>query len=115
MVVGVGVAASQGMLHAEQLSVELAEPVFTWPTLSWPAVFGIALPLFVVTMASQNIPGVAVIRASGYDTPVSPVIGWIGSRATLPYLDGGYSAWVRAGSSVASALVHQSFTVIPTS
>lgn len=42
------------------------------PTLSWPAVFGIALPLFVVTMASQNIPGVAVIRASGYDTPISP-------------------------------------------
>jgi benzoate membrane transport protein len=83
LLVGVGVAASQGLLHAEQLSVELAVPVFTWPTLSWPAVFGIALPLFVVTMASQNIPGVAVIRASGYDTPISPVIGWIGVVNTV--------------------------------
>jgi benzoate membrane transport protein len=83
LVVGVGVAAAQGLLHAEQLRVELATPVFTWPTLSWPAVFGIALPLFVVTMASQNIPGVAVIRASGYDTPISPVIGWIGVVNTV--------------------------------
>lgn len=72
LLVGVGVAATQGLLHAEQLRLELAAPEFTWPTLSWPAVFGIALPLFVVTMASQNIPGVAVIRASGYDTPISP-------------------------------------------
>lgn len=83
LLVGVGVAVAQGLLHAEQLRLELATPVFTWPTLSWPAVFGIALPLFVVTMASQNIPGVAVIRASGYDTPISPVIGWIGVANTV--------------------------------
>ena len=83
LLVGVGVAATQGLLHAEQLRLELATPEFTWPTLSWPAVFGIALPLFVVTMASQNIPGVAVIRASGYDTPISPVIGWIGVVNTV--------------------------------
>ncbi len=37
-----------------------------------------ALPLFVVTMASQNVPGVAVIRASGYTVPISPLIGWTG-------------------------------------
>ncbi len=78
LLVGVGVAASQGLLHAGEIHLQLAVPVLTVPTLSWPAVFGIALPLFMVTMASQNIPGVAVIRASGYDTPVSPVIGWIG-------------------------------------
>jgi len=83
LLVGVGVAVAQGLLHAGQLRLELATPVFTWPTLSWPAVFGIALPLFVVTMASQNIPGVAVIRASGYDTPISPVIGWIGVANTV--------------------------------
>ncbi len=83
LLVGVAVAAAQGLLHIEALRVELAVPVFTWPTLSWQAVFGIALPLFVVTMASQNIPGVAVIRASGYATPISPVIGWIGVVNTV--------------------------------
>lgn len=35
---------------------------------------GLALPLFVVTMASQNLPGVAVIRASGYQLPISRLI-----------------------------------------
>lgn len=83
LLVGVAVAAGQGLMHMDALRVEMAVPVFTRPTLSWQAVFGIALPLFVVTMASQNIPGVAVIRASGYDTPVSPVIGWIGLINTL--------------------------------
>ena len=83
LLVGVIVASAQGLLHMQAVRLELAAPVFTWPTLSWSAVFGIALPLFVVTMASQNIPGVAVIRASGYDTPVSPVIGWIGAVNTL--------------------------------
>lgn len=83
LLVGVIVASAQGLLHMQAVRLELAAPVFTWPTLSWSAVFGIALPLFVVTMASQNIPGVAVIRASGYDTPVSPVIGWIGTVNTL--------------------------------
>jgi benzoate membrane transport protein len=38
----------------------------------------VAVPLFVVTMASQNVPGVAVIRASGYDVPISPIVGWTG-------------------------------------
>lgn len=76
---GLAVAGSQGLLHFERLQLELARPVFTAPTLSVAAVVGIALPLFVVTMASQNVPGVAVIRASGYRVPVSPSIGWIGT------------------------------------
>ncbi len=46
--------------------------------------------LFVVTMASQNIPGVAVMRASGYDAPVSP-IGWIGVVNTLLAPFGAYA------------------------
>jgi len=78
LAIGIGVAAGGGMLRWEALELTLARPVFTAPTLSWTAVFGIALPLFLVTMASQNVPGAAVIRASGYTVPVSPAIGWIG-------------------------------------
>lgn len=41
----------------------------------WSAVtLELAVPLFVVTMASQNLPGVAVVRASGYTLPVSKII-----------------------------------------
>jgi benzoate membrane transport protein len=79
LLAGVLFAAAFGLLAMEGLSLQLAKPVFIMPTFSLPAIIGIALPLFVVTMASQNVPGVAVIRASGYDVPISPVIGWIGT------------------------------------
>ena len=52
----------------------LAIPVFTMPTFTWAATISLALPLFVVTMASQNLPGVSAIRAAGYTMPISKII-----------------------------------------
>jgi len=78
LLVGVAIAGALGLLRVDGLSLQLAKPIFTTPTFSFAAVIGIALPLFIVTMASQNVPGVAVIRASGYPIPISPVVGWIG-------------------------------------
>jgi benzoate membrane transport protein len=75
---GVLIAAALGLLRMETVRLELAKPVWTAPGFSMSALIGVALPLFVVTMASQNIPGVAVIRASGYPIPISPVVGWTG-------------------------------------
>ncbi|WP_295841911.1 benzoate/H(+) symporter BenE family transporter [uncultured Xanthomonas sp.] len=83
LLVGTAVAAGTGTLHLEAAQLRLAQPVLVSPTLSWQALFGIALPLFVVTMTSQNLPGVAAIRASGYAVPISPTIGWIGVVNTL--------------------------------
>lgn len=83
LLVGIGWAATLGLLHVEALRWQLAKPIFIMPTFSLAAVVGIALPLFVVTMASQNVPGVAVIRASGYAIPISPVVGWTGVANTL--------------------------------
>lgn len=57
-------------------------PVFTAPRFSLSAIVSLAIPLFVVTMASQNLPGVAVIRASGYQLPISRLITLTG-LATL--------------------------------
>ena len=78
LLVGIAFAAGLGLLRVDGLTLELAKPIFIAPTFSLAAVVGIALPLFIVTMASQNVPGVAVIRASGYSIPISPVIGWTG-------------------------------------
>ena len=78
LLVGIVFAAALGLLHVEGLSLQLATPIFIAPTFSFAAIVGIALPLFIVTMASQNVPGVAVIRASGYPIPISPVVGWTG-------------------------------------
>ncbi|HSX64765.1 MAG TPA: benzoate/H(+) symporter BenE family transporter, partial [Pseudoxanthomonas sp.] len=75
LLVGIAFAGGNGLLQLDGLRLDLAKPVFAVPTISASAIFGIALPLFLVTMASQNVPGVAVIRASGYAVPISPVIG----------------------------------------
>jgi benzoate membrane transport protein len=55
------------------------------------ALVGVALPLFVVTMASQNLPGVAAQRAAGFDTPVSPVITTTGLATLVLAPFGGYA------------------------
>lgn len=91
LLVGIAMAAGQGLMRLEQVQLQLARPVFTMPTLSWAAMFGIALPLFIVTMASQNVPGVAVLKASGYAAPVSPVVGWIGTVNVLLAPFGAYA------------------------
>ena len=58
--------AARGQLVGSALTLSLAMPVLVVPTFSWAAMVSLALPLFVVTMASQNLPGVAAIRAAGY-------------------------------------------------
>ncbi|MEM6432312.1 MAG: benzoate/H(+) symporter BenE family transporter [Cyanobacteria bacterium P01_D01_bin.115] len=83
LVLGVLIAGSQGLLQLEAVQLQWATPVFTSPRFSLSALMGMALPLFIVTMASQNVPGVAVIRAFGYTVPSSPLIGWTGVATLL--------------------------------
>jgi benzoate membrane transport protein len=82
LLVGVVHVWAHGQLHSQALVLGWATPVFTMPTFSFSALVSLALPLFVVTMASQNMPGVAAIRASGYALPISKLITLTG-LATL--------------------------------
>ncbi|MFM2035444.1 MAG: benzoate transporter BenE [Pseudomonadota bacterium] len=73
--------ALRGQVAMDGLTLALASPVWVGPQFTWAALVSLALPLFVVTMASQNLPGVAAIRASGYGPdsadggiPISKVI-----------------------------------------
>jgi benzoate membrane transport protein len=71
---GTAFAAASGQLHLEGVSLSLTVPVFVAPEFTLAAAVSLALPLFVVTMASQNLPGVAAIRAAGYQMPISKII-----------------------------------------
>ena len=66
--------AIQGGFMPAKVTFELASPVFVTPSFSFAAFVSLALPLFIVTMASQNLPGVAAIRAAGYSMPLSNII-----------------------------------------
>ena len=91
LLVGMAVAALQGQLHVSSVVWSWALPVWVSPTWSWAAMVSVALPLFVVTMASQNLPGVAAQRASGFDIPVSPVVGVTGLVSLVLAPFGGYA------------------------
>jgi len=82
LLAGIACAAFNGQLHLDGVQWGLTLPVFTMPEFTWRAMVSLALPLFVVTMASQNLPGVAAIRAAGYDMPISKIITLTG-LATL--------------------------------
>ena len=65
------------------ITFSLTMPVFVIPEFSWGAAISLALPLFIVTMASQNLPGVAAIRASGFQLPLSKIISMTGVATFL--------------------------------
>ncbi len=67
-----------------QLTVNVTpQLVLTKPTFSLESIIGIAVPLLVVTMASQNIPGLAVLSANHYETPAAPLISTTGLFSLL--------------------------------
>jgi len=78
LLLGLLLCAAFDLLAFDQLRLGLATPVWVQPQFSVAAIIGIAVPLFVVTMASQNVPGVTVLHASGYRPPISAIVGWTG-------------------------------------
>lgn len=61
----------------------LRSPEFIMPEFSLAAVIGIGLPLFIVTMATQNIPGIAVMRSFGFTPPPGPLFASVGGFSIL--------------------------------
>jgi benzoate membrane transport protein len=86
----------------------LAMPVFTMPRLTWSAAISLALPLFVVTMASQNLPGVAAIVAAGYghsaDKPGIPVSGTVTLTGVATLLLAPFGAFALNFSAITAAI-----------
>ena len=88
---GLVIATTTGLLDHVDVPSGLTRPDWVTPHFSVQAIVGIAVPLFIVTMTSQNVPGVAVLRAHGYDPPVSPIITTTGVTTTLLAPFGGFT------------------------
>ncbi|WP_136035232.1 benzoate/H(+) symporter BenE family transporter [Microbacterium sp. K35] len=78
--------------------VELTAPVFTVGAL-----VGVALPLFIVTMASQNVPGIAIMRSFGYEVPWRPAMLVTGLGTALGATAGGHAINLAAISAALAA------------
>ncbi|PPB48078.1 benzoate transporter [Arthrobacter pityocampae] len=99
-VIGVQLGLAGTTIDPSSLTPSLA---FTVPVLDPAAVIGIALPLYVVTMASQNLPGVAVLSSFGYETPWRPALAvtGLGTAVVAPF--GGHAVNLAALSAALSA------------
>ena len=80
---GVAMAGFSGSFAAGCCSIGLTALQWTTPTFDSATIISLAVPLFLVTMASQNLPGFAVMRAAGYQPPVSPSLLVTGAGSIL--------------------------------
>ncbi len=96
LVVGILIAKLQGLFHLSNFHFEIAKPVFTNPSFSWKILFSAGIPLFIVTMTSQNVPGIAILNAAGYKPAISPTITFIGLVTLLFAPFGCYSICLAA-------------------
>ena len=83
LVIGTLLSGLLGLLDFSGFALEVAVPVWTTPSFSLAATISIGIPLFVVAMTSQNMPGIAVLRADGYTVPASPLITTTGVASLL--------------------------------
>jgi benzoate membrane transport protein len=88
---GIIVAAVQGSLSDISLDFTFTTPVLVMPAFDLPTLIGVGIPLFIVTMASQNVPGIAALRTHGYQAPASPLIGWSGATGLVLGPFGGFA------------------------
>ncbi|WP_291278622.1 benzoate/H(+) symporter BenE family transporter [Galactobacter sp.] len=90
--------------NAEIYTASLAPTlILTWPTWSWSAVLGLALPLYIVTMASQNVPGIAVLASYGYTAPWRAGLLTTGAGSCLAAMGGGHAINLAAISAALAA------------
>ena len=88
---GIMIAGVQNLIVWQSLSLQISSPIWTAPEWSSSAAIGVAIPLFIVTMASQNLPGIVVLRSHGYDAPAAPLITWTGITGLLMAPFGGFA------------------------
>lgn len=91
VLVTLGFILAGGEISAASLGSLWPQAEFIMPVFSPSAMLGIALPLFIVTMASQNIPGIAVLQANGYRPDPTPLFRATGIFSLLAAPFGGHA------------------------
>lgn len=74
LMIGLAFLLIQGRVDLSGLELKLAAPVFTMPEFSLNATLSIALPLFLITLTGQYMPGMLVLRNDGFETSANPIV-----------------------------------------
>lgn len=96
LLAGLTVCLLNGDFTPDSTAMSIVLPTWTTPEFNLADLLGIGIPFFLVTMASQNAPGVATLQASGYKVPVSPLITVTGLIALILAPFGVFSVCIAA-------------------
>ena len=91
LTIGVGLAVTTGVAELPGLTPALPHPVFIQPEFRFSVLLGLGVPLYLVTMASQNLPGFAVMRAAGHTPPVRSALAVTGGLSALSAFFGAHT------------------------
>lgn len=83
MVIGIIIAVAAGQTQLAQVSLQVVNPVWVTPEWSWHAILSLGLPLALVTLTGQYVPGMAVLRTSGYPVPAKSIVTITGGLSLL--------------------------------
>jgi benzoate membrane transport protein len=91
IVVSVFVASQLQLIESKTIHWQSSEWQYIHPTFSWSVLLGISFPLFIVTTAAQNLPGIAMLQSFGYRAPIKRILSvtGIGNLIVAPF--GGYA------------------------
>lgn len=87
LALGLAFLAVQGRIDLSGLQLKFAAPVFTMPAFSVSALLSVALPLFLITLTGQYMPGMLVLRNDGFRTSANPIVTvtGLGSLVMAPF------------------------------
>ncbi len=87
MLIGLVLLLAQGRIDAQGIELALAAPVFEMPRFSVASLLGVALPLFLITLTGQYMPGMLVLRNDGYSVSANPIltVTGLGSLLMAPF------------------------------
>lgn len=91
LIVGILCAAVSGVFHGLRFEMSIARPVWVSPEFDLRAMINLSLPLYVITMISQNLPGIAMMKSYQYDPPVKPILLGTGLANVVVAPLGGFS------------------------
>ena len=83
LALGLAFLLIQGRVDLSGLGLQLAAPVFTVPEFSLNALLSVALPLFLITLTGQYMPGMLVLRNDGFSTSANPIVTLTGLGSLL--------------------------------
>ncbi|MNF37852.1 Inner membrane protein YdcO [compost metagenome] len=96
LIVGVALAVGLEGANLQGIELSLAAPLFIAPEWTWSATLSLAIPLVLVSLTGQFLPGMAILRSSGYHTPAKPLIAVTGLASLAVACFGGITIVIAA-------------------